>query len=180
MKKLVMHVLLLCAGCYSIRQFTAYKAETDKNNPDVVQYYSTSVEIVPVEFGSPWFSEFTIWFRKDSQGEAWYLKTRRVGKSWLYVQRMQLLVDTVKVDLTSEFYPLRTTQALERSAQVEENTFAVPENFVHRMKNAQSISIRLVGQEFYEKADLTPVDIRNIGWFYDYIVVGALKREPEI
>ena len=165
---LLIVVLISVTGC-ATGPFKAFIADKDPFSPDKTHYFSSTLEIKDVQFLSSGFAFFRIHCVQSNSGKLWYLETTYSSKDWLFVKDFKFVADGVVFEFPSQANPKREVGYLGGTDVFEVNTFVVPESFLVSLKSANSIILRLTGDHYYIERTMTPDDIFNIGWFYDYV-----------
>lgn len=169
-----------------ILQFPAFAgnkshlAKPDPFYPDRIHYFSDPIEIkenklFTLDSGS---SFFQIHHAQTSSNIVWYLTTEYFSEHWLFIQKIRFLIDGKIYDFQSEPYPKHEISNLGGVWVEETNLFIITDELINAIKNANSIRIRLEGNNYYQERVLSENDLKYMKWFLnDMNIVESEAKE---
>lgn len=168
--------LILINSCDTTKQFTAYEYKKDQFAPNKMHLYSSTIAIKGTKLLSPEWACFTIDFIGEKGNSLnyirnrWSIETTYAYYDWAFVDELKFVVDDKVLSYRSSYNPLREVSSAFSTVRISEiNVFQIDEELLQSIKSAKKVAVRLSGQHSSIDKDLTPTDIYNIGWFYDYI-----------
>lgn len=149
--------------------FQAYRAAPDYFSPGIDHLFSSPIDIQPNTFGgngSAWFRFNT--FKKNTVN-SWNIETYWLGKNWLFVNGIAFNIDGKITNYPSA----NGKREIVHSIGVSERHFSpVPQELITALTQAQTVIVRLSGQNYYVEKQLTAQEMTNIKWYIAFIKEG--------
>lgn len=172
--------LILIISCTSSKNMISpdvYLKGTDKfDTQNSTTYYSSDIDIQPVTFGGSGFSFFHFRFTQVKNNEYYQIKTLFSSNDWIFVEKIKFLVNKNFFEFNSLPDPIRKVGGpLGDNNIYEWNLFKVNPTFYKAIISANSVSVRLIGENSYIERDLDKKDIKKLTNFISYIFSKTIK-----
>jgi hypothetical protein len=151
----------------ALSQFEIFRKESDKFDPDNDKYVSSSIWIKESSFGSRGWSQFRIYYSIRDSNISYSIGAEYFSEDWMFIGEIKFLVDKDIFHYYSNLNPLREVRSFGTSSYVyEENRFVVGNDLFDAITNCKRISIRLMGEHYYQDRDLSMENIDYLKWVY--------------
>jgi hypothetical protein len=172
-KLIAILTMTILAGCATPQtaalESPVYQEKSNFFSPGETHYYGDSITLMQPVAGKPDFSFFRLNYTITNKAKLWHVSTFYLSKVLILDPMIIIELDGKVYTFTPEPHANKGYGRLHKGYVEETNQFILPNSLIDKLQNANSVAVRLSGQNYSQVKVLDTKEIGHLIYFINHI-----------